>query len=137
MWPVIFARQIVWRDKVRNTKGKKNLTYFVKDECIKCKLMDCVEVCPVDCFYEGENMLVINPDECIDCGVCEPECPIEAIVSEVNYNEQDKEKWLNVNKKYSGLWPNISEKKDPPKDADDYRDMKNKYDKFFSEKPGK
>ena len=55
------------------------MTYIVKDECIKCKLTDCVEVCPVDCFYEGENMLVINPDECIDCGVCEPECPIDAI----------------------------------------------------------
>ena len=55
------------------------MTYIVKDECIKCKLTDCVEVCPVDCFYEGENMLVINPDECIDCGACEPECPNTAI----------------------------------------------------------
>ena len=55
------------------------MTYIVNDNCIKCKYMDCVEVCPVDCFYEGENMLVIHPDECIDCGVCEPECPVEAI----------------------------------------------------------
>ena len=55
------------------------MTYIVVENCIKCKLLDCVEVCPVDCFYEGENMLVIHPDECIDCGVCEPECPIEAI----------------------------------------------------------
>jgi ferredoxin len=55
------------------------MTYVVNDSCIKCKYMDCVEVCPVDCFYEGENMLVIHPDECIDCGVCEPECPVEAI----------------------------------------------------------
>ena len=55
------------------------MTYIVTDNCIKCKYMDCVEVCPVDCFYEGENMLVIHPDECIDCGVCEPECPAEAI----------------------------------------------------------
>ena len=55
------------------------MTYVVIEACIKCKYMDCVEVCPVDCFYEGENMLVINPDECIDCGVCEPECPVEAI----------------------------------------------------------
>ena len=55
------------------------MTYIVNDKCIKCKYMDCVEVCPVDCFYEGENMLVIHPDECIDCGVCEPECPVEAI----------------------------------------------------------
>ena len=55
------------------------MTYIVNDKCIKCKLMDCVEVCPVDCFYEGKNMLVIKPDECIDCGVCEPECPVDAI----------------------------------------------------------
>ena len=52
------------------------MTYVVNDKCIKCKLMDCVEVCPVDCFYEGKNMLVIKPEECIDCGVCEPECPV-------------------------------------------------------------
>ena len=55
------------------------MTYVVNESCIRCKYMDCVEVCPVDCFYEGENMLVIHPDECIDCGVCEPECPVDAI----------------------------------------------------------
>ena len=55
------------------------MTYIVNESCIRCKYMDCVEVCPVDCFYEGENMLVIHPDECIDCGVCEPECPVDAI----------------------------------------------------------
>ena len=58
------------------------MTYIVNDKCIKCKLMDCVEVCPVDCFYEGPDMLVINPDECIDCALCEPECPVEAIWSD-------------------------------------------------------
>ena len=68
------------------------MTYIVKDECIKCKLTDCVEVCPVDCFYEGENMLVINPDECIDCGVCEPECPIDAIVADTEENLKDKQR---------------------------------------------
>ena len=72
------------------------MTYIVKDECIKCKLMDCVDVCPVDCFYEGENMLVIHPDECIDCGVCEPECPVDAIVADANYNENDKNKQKNL-----------------------------------------
>ena len=87
------------------------MTYIVKDECIKCKLTDCVEVCPVDCFYEGENMLVINPDECIDCGVCEPECPIDAIVADTDENLKDKEKWLLLNKKFSAIWPNISKKK--------------------------
>ena len=74
------------------------MTYIVKDECIKCKLTDCVEVCPVDCFYEGENMLVINPDECIDCGVCEPECPVDAIKSDNDEGVKDKEKWLLIKK---------------------------------------
>jgi|TARA_B100000929_G_scaffold7719_1_gene6445 ferredoxin len=112
------------------------MTYIVKDECIRCKLMDCVDVCPVDCFYEGENMLVIHPDECIDCGVCEPECPVDAIVADTNYQENDKEKWLKINEKYSKIWPNIAEKKNPPQDADKFRDEKDKFDKYFSEKPG-
>ena len=73
------------------------MTYIVNDKCIKCKYMDCVEVCPVDCFYEGENMLVIHPDECIDCGVCEPECPVEAIRPDT---EPGLEKWLKVNTEY-------------------------------------
>ena len=72
------------------------MTYIVKDECIKCKLMDCVEVCPVDCFYEGENMLVIDPDECIDCGVCEPECPIDAIVADNDYKENDNDSLVST-----------------------------------------
>ena len=72
------------------------MTYIVKDECIKCKYMDCVEVCPVDCFYEGENMLVIHPDECIDCGVCEPECPVEAIFAEED-TPDEWEKYLQIN----------------------------------------
>ena len=75
------------------------MTYIVKDECIKCKLTDCVEVCPVDCFYEGENMLVINPDECIDCGVCEPECPIDAIKPDTDDGIIDKEKLYEKMKK--------------------------------------
>ena len=70
------------------------MTYIVNDNCIKCKYMDCVEVCPVDCFYEGENMLVIHPDECIDCGVCEPECPVDAIKPDT---EPGVEKWLGIN----------------------------------------
>ena len=65
------------------------MTYVVKEECIKCKLMDCVEVCPVDCFYEGKNMLVIKPEECIDCGVCEPECPIDAIKPDTDEGVSD------------------------------------------------
>ena len=87
------------------------MTYVVDEKCIKCKHMDCVEVCPVDCFYEGENMLVINPDECIDCGVCEPECPIDAIKADTDENVKDMDKWLLINKKFSAIWPNISKKK--------------------------
>ena len=84
------------------------MTYVVNQACIKCKYMDCVEVCPVDCFYEGENMLVIHPDECIDCGVCEPECPAEAILPDT---EPGMEEYLELNKKYSEIWPNITMKK--------------------------
>tara|TARA_B100000700_G_C14860738_1_gene768522 strand:+ start:683 stop:1024 length:342 start_codon:yes stop_codon:yes gene_type:complete len=113
------------------------MTYLVKDECIKCKLMDCVEVCPVDCFYEGENMLVISPEECIDCGVCEPECPVDAIVADTSYEKEDKEKWLKINKEFSKVWPNISTKKEPPADADKFKNITNKYDKYFSKNPGK
>ena len=115
------------------------MTYIVKDECIKCKLTDCVEVCPVDCFYEGENMLVINPDECIDCGVCEPECPIDAIVADTDESlkEKEKEKWLLINKKFSAIWPNISKKKEPMEEHEKFKDIKDKYKKYFSEKAGK
>ena len=77
------------------------MTYVVNESCIRCKIMDCVEMCPVDCFYEGENMLVIHPDECIDCGVCVPECPVDAIKPDT---ESGLEKWLSLNAKYaSGL----------------------------------
>ncbi|MEK9959868.1 MAG: ferredoxin FdxA [Pelagibacteraceae bacterium] len=107
------------------------MTYIVNEKCIKCKLTDCVEVCPVDCFYEGENMLVINPDECIDCGVCEPECPIDAIEPDTN---EGVEKMLLVNKKYSEKWPNISKKKEPLSDWEKYKDEANKFDKYFKKK---
>ena len=110
------------------------MTYVVIEACIRCKHMDCVEVCPVDCFYEGENMLVINPDECIDCGVCEPECPIEAILPDT---EPEAEKWLELNQKYStGPWPNITRKGEAPADAEDYKEVEGKFEKYFSEKPG-
>ena len=81
------------------------MTYIVNEFCIKCKLMDCVEVCPVDRFYEGENMLVIHPDECIDCGVCEPECPVEAIKPDT---EDEAEKWLKLNADYGEPRPTVT-----------------------------
>jgi len=109
------------------------MTYVVNENCIKCKLTDCVEVCPVDCFYEGENMLVINPDECIDCGVCEPECPINAIEPDTNKNT---EKLVILNKEMSAKWPNINKKKDPLPEADQFKNVSNKLEKYFSDKPG-
>ena len=110
------------------------MTYVVVDNCIKCKYMDCVEVCPVDCFYEGENMLVIHPDECIDCGVCEPECPAEAIKPDT---EPGLEKWVQLNAKYSEEWPNIIAKGDPPPDGEKFDGEAGKLDKYFSPQPGK
>jgi len=111
------------------------MTYIVMDPCIKCKFMDCVEVCPVDCFYEGENFLVINPDECIDCGVCEPECPVDAIKPDTEDTPDGK--WLRVNTEYAKVWPNITLKGDPPADATDFERETGKFEKYFSEKPGK
>ena len=110
------------------------MTYVVTEACIKCKTMDCVEVCPVDCFYEGENMLVIHPDECIDCGVCEPECPPKVIVPDA---DPQAEKWLKLNTEFSAKWPNITRKGTPPPDDADWREVKDKYAKFFSPNPGK
>ena len=111
------------------------MTYIVNEKCIKCKLMDCVEVCPVDCFYEGENMLVIKPEEWIDSGVCEPDCPIDAIEPDTNDGASD---WIKHNTKYSVMWPNISKKRDSdiPEDQEKWREVKEKF-KYFSEKPGK
>ncbi len=108
------------------------MAYVVTDNCIRCKYTDCVDVCPVDCFYEGENMLVINPDECIDCGVCEPECPADAIEVESDENI----KWLEINRKYSEIWPNISESKGALPEADDFKGKANKLEEYFSEAPG-
>jgi ferredoxin len=93
------------------------MTYVVTENCIKCKYMDCVEVCPVDCFYAGENMLVIHPDECIDCGVCEPECPANAIKPDT---EPGLEDWLRLNSEYSAKWPNLTAKEAPPADAKEW-----------------
>jgi ferredoxin len=93
------------------------MTYIVNESCIKCKYMDCVEVCPVDCFYEGANMLVIHPDECIDCGVCEPECPVEAI-------KPDTEPGLE------------QVKKEAPADAKEWEGVADKFKKFFDPESG-
>jgi ferredoxin len=109
------------------------MTYVVDESCIKCKLMDCIEVCPVDCFYEGENMVVINPDECIDCGVCAPECPVEAIKPD---SDAGIEKWLALNAEYARKWPNITAKKAPPADSAEWEGVANKFEVYFSPNPG-
>ena len=111
------------------------MTYTVNDKCIMCKHTDYVEVCPVDCFYEGENMLVIHPDECIDCGVCEPECPVNAIEPDTN---EGTTSWVELNTKYSNIWPNITKKRaeDVPQDQEKWREVSGKL-KYLSEKPGK
>ena len=110
------------------------MTYIVNDSCIKCKYTDCVSVCPVDCFYEGENMLVINPDECIDCGVCVPECPAEAIQAD---SDPGADKWVKLNAEFSKTWPQIYKQIAPLEDADRWLGVPGKYPSEFSSNPGK
>ncbi len=110
------------------------MPYVVTDVCILCKHTDCVEVCPVDCFYEGANMLAIHPDECIDCGVCEPECPVDAI--KPDFEGDAGEKWLELNRRYSELWPNITRMKPGLPDAEKWKDVPDKFDKHFDPAPG-
>jgi ferredoxin len=95
------------------------MTFVVTENCIKCKYMDCVEVCPVDCFHEGPNFLVIDPDECIDCTLCEPECPAEAIFSEDEL-PAGQEKFTALNAELAKQWPVISEMGTAPADAKEW-----------------
>lgn len=97
------------------------MTFVVTENCIKCKYQDCVEVCPVDCFYEGPNFLVINPDECIDCALCEPECPANAIFSEDELPE-GQEAFLELNAELSEEWAgnNITQIGDQPTDREEW-----------------
>ena len=103
------------------------MTFVVTENCIQCKYTDCVSVCPVDCFYEGPNFLVINPDECIDCALCEPECPAEAIFSDDEL-PAGQEKYIELNAELSQVWPNISEQKDPMPEAAEYDGKEGKHD---------
>lgn len=101
------------------------MAFIVTESCIKCKHTDCVEVCPVDCFYEGENFLVIQPDECIDCGLCEPECPVDAIFPEDEV-PPDQQEFIDLNARLSEDWPNIAVRKDPLPDAEEWAQVKEK-----------
>jgi ferredoxin len=110
------------------------MTYIVAEPCIKCKYTDCVSVCPVDAFHEGANCLVINPDTCIDCDLCVPECPVEAIFSEDDLPEKWAE-FRELNARLSAEWPVISEQKDPMPEADEFKDVASKRE-LLDESPG-
>jgi ferredoxin len=101
------------------------MTYVVTESCIKCKYTDCVDVCPVDCFREGPNMLVIDPDECIDCTLCVPECPVEAIFAEDDVPDAQHE-FIEKNKRLSKKWQPLIARKPPPPDADEWKRVKDK-----------
>jgi len=105
------------------------MAYVVTENCIKCKYTTCVEVCPVDCFHEGENMLVINPDNCIDCGVCQLECDANAIFPE----SENLLKWIEINKEYSQKWTKITITKKPMPRAAEFNGVDGKFDKYFHE----
>ena len=111
------------------------MAFLVSEACIRAKLTDCVEVCPVDCFHEGECMLVIDPDECIDCTLCEPECPIGAIHAEDEL-PPDQVKMIAVNAEYSNRWPVITQAKEPPASWRVWEHVENKYPDHFSPQPG-
>jgi ferredoxin len=102
------------------------MTHLVTDDCINCKYTDCVVVCPVDCFFEGPNFLAISPDECIDCGVCIPECPVGAIVQDDDLPELERKQWLDINTELAAKWPNITKRKEPLPSADEWAKNDNK-----------
>ena len=111
------------------------MAYIVAEPCINCKYTDCVDVCPVDCFHEGVNFLAIHPEDCIDCGACEPECPTEAIFEE----DELPEKWqqyVDLNAKYADEWPEITSKKDPMPDAAEWHEKTGKDDLLSPEAGG-
>jgi ferredoxin len=101
------------------------MTYIVTEACIRCKYTDCVEVCPVDCFHEGPNFLVIDPEECIDCTLCVPECPVGAIYAEDDLPE-DMQIYLGLNAQLARDWPVITDVKSPLADAEDWAEQTDK-----------
>lgn len=105
------------------------MTHVVLDSCVRCKYTTCVQVCPVDCFYEGKDMVVIDPEACIDCGVCVAECPVGAISAEA----PELLIWIERAKKYSAIWPNITKRKDALPDAESYKHETNKFEKYIKE----
>ncbi|MBX9592358.1 MAG: ferredoxin family protein [Hyphomonadaceae bacterium] len=108
------------------------MAFAVTALCIRCKFQDCLQSCPVSCFYEGENMLVIKPEDCIDCGACEPVCPAEAIVRD---NAPGAEEWVEFNRKYAALWPNIRKSGAVPEDAEEWVGVEGKLETQFNPAP--
>ena len=106
------------------------MTHVVLESCIRCKYTDCVDVCPVDCFREGPNMLTIDPDECIDCAVCIPECPVNAILPEEDV-PQEQLHFIKLNAELAKKWPSITKRKPAPADADEWKDKKEKLDQLI------
>jgi ferredoxin len=109
------------------------MTFVVDDACLRCRFTDCVDVCPVDAFHAGEAMLVIDPEACIDCGVCEPECPADAIRPDTEADPY----WLKVNTDLSEHWPVITSREPAPSDAKDWVGVKGKAERWFSDKPAR
>ncbi|WBX99915.1 ferredoxin family protein [Ramlibacter tataouinensis] len=107
------------------------MSYVVTEACIRCKYTDCVAICPVDAFREGQTMLVIDPETCIDCGVCEPQCPVGAIA----FDMQADPHWRELNRTYSRTWPAIRSPRPPPADAGAFRSLSGKYDRYFDGTP--
>ena len=110
----------------------QTMSFVVTESCIKCKFTDCVDVCPVSCFHEGATMLAIHQTDCIDCGICEPECPVDAIVPD---SHPSAHKWVQLNEKYSVIWPHIARSRPHAADADQYRVVKDKFPDLFDPAP--
>jgi ferredoxin len=121
-----FDRDLL-KSPFRTGKGFAAMTYVVTESCIRCKYTDCVDVCPVDCFREGPNFLVIDPDECIDCTLCVAECPVEAIFAEDDVPD-DQKPFTSLNAELAKLWKPIIERKPAPPDADEWKSVKDKRD---------
>lgn len=119
------ANPDILRAPFRGSRQFLTMAFVVTENCIRCRYTDCVEVCPVDCFHAGPNFLVIDPDECIDCTLCEPECPAEAIMSEDDLSDE-QQKFLELNAELSQKWPVLTEKEDPPDDADEWQGVEDK-----------